>query len=342
MSHGPYIETRDSPVVAPEPGSLGPRDKPIPRRPDGSRSPGWDTPADLTKAPAGVPDLATTPVPDHLRDEIVGYLARYPDPRSAIIPALWAAQRLHGWCSPEAVQQVGAVLQRTPAELMAVATFYDQFETEPVGRSTIYVCTNISCSLRGADALLHEFEHKAEGREDAFHVRGFECLGACDIAPMVSIDGLFIGPIDLEEVAGILDAVAEGRTHEIFPERQINNMKIADPAAGDEPSHGAAGPQSVLPESAPSGAGGDAVQSNVRGDEADTSGVKPEPGYESDPKRPSSDPERDQPADKQATGNPTGDAEETAEVADDANAPGVSDGSSDDGTADAATDEEST
>lgn len=334
MSHGPYIETRDSPVVAPEPGSLGPRDKPIPRRPDGSRIPGWDTPADLSKAPAGVPDLATTPVPDHLREEIEGYITRYPDPRSAIIPALWAAQRLHGWCSPEAVQQVGAVLQRTPAELMAVATFYDQFETEPVGRSTIYVCTNISCSLRGADALLHEFEHKAEGRESDFHVRGFECLGACDIAPMVSIDGLFIGPIDLDEVAGILDAVAEGRTHEIFPERQINNMKIADPAAGDEPSHGAAGPQAKL--AGTSNATADAGAGSDSG-----AGAHADPRRESSVTQPSSDPEQDRPADKQATGNPTGDAEETGEAADDANAPGVSGGSSDDGTADAATDEES-
>ncbi|MDQ8043095.1 MAG: NAD(P)H-dependent oxidoreductase subunit E, partial [Solirubrobacteraceae bacterium] len=110
MSHGPYIETRDSPVVAPEPGALGPREKAIPRRPDGSRIPGWDTPNDLEKPPAGIPDLATTPVPDHLKAEIEDAVSRYPDARSAIIPALWAAQRLHGWCSPTAVQQVAAVL----------------------------------------------------------------------------------------------------------------------------------------------------------------------------------------------------------------------------------------
>jgi NADH-quinone oxidoreductase subunit E len=179
------------------------------------------------------------------------------------------------------------VLQRTPAELMAVATFYDQFETEPVGKSTIYICTNISCSLRGADALLHRFEHESAGREDEFHVRGFECLGACDIAPMVSIDGLFIGPIDTDEVAGILEAVAEGRTHEIFPERQINNMAIADPAAGDRPSHGAAGPQSPI-----SGTATGSVDA-----------VKPDPARESDPKQPSVDPSGDVPQEKPAHGN---------------------------------------
>ena len=305
MSHGPYIETRDSPLVAPEPGSLGPRDKSIPRRPDGSRIPGWDTPADLTKAPAVIPDLATTPVPDHLREEIEGYLTRYPDPRSAIIPALWAAQRLHGWCSPEAVQQVGAVLHRTPAELMAVATFYDQFETEPVGKSTIYVCTNISCTLRGADALLHQFEHESAGREDEFHVRGFECLGACDIAPMVSIDGLFIGPIDLDEVAGILEAVADGRTHEIFPERQINNMKIADQGAGDKPTHGASGPDAVLPEGSGAATASDGSVESTEGDAtADTTGAhaEPDPRRQSSTTQPSSDPNKDDATERRATG----------------------------------------
>ena len=305
MSHGPYITTRDSPTVAGEPGQLGPRNKSIPRDPHGSRIPGWDTPNDLAKPPALIPDPATTPVPDHLRAEIEDYLTRYPDPKSAIIPALWAAQRLHGWCSPEAIEQVGAVLQRTPAELMAVATFYDQFETEPVGKSTIYVCTNISCSLRGADALLHQFEQESAGREDEFHVRGFECLGACDIAPMVSIDGLFIGPINTNEVAGILDAVAEGRTHEIFPERQIDNMAIADPGAGDKPTHGAAGPQSVLPQSVSGPPAKNGARSNVPGDEADTDGVKPEPGYESDPKQPTADPAAQAPTDEPAHGNPT-------------------------------------
>ncbi|MEH3052392.1 MAG: NAD(P)H-dependent oxidoreductase subunit E [Patulibacter minatonensis] len=331
--HGPYITTRDSPEVAPEPGKLGPRDKSIPRDAHGSRIPGWDTPNDLTKAPATIPDPATTLVPEDLRAEIEGYLGRYPDPRSAIIPALWAAQRLHGWCSPTAVQQVGAVLSRTPAELMAVATFYDQFETEPVGASTIYVCTNISCSLRGADALLHRFEEESAGREAEFHVRGFECLGACDIAPMVSIDGLFIGPIDTDEVAGILQAVAEGRTEEIFPERQINHRRIADPAAGDAPSHGAAGPQSVLPQSVSGPTPEHGVRSTVPGDEADTNGVKPHPNYESDPKHPTRDPGSDEPTDRHAHGNATGDADTTADAADANDPAGAQD------TTDAPTDE---
>ena len=85
---------------------------------------------------------------------IEDYMSRYPDRRSASIPALRAAQKHHGWLSPTAVEQVAAVMRLTPGYLIAVATFYDMFETAPVGEHTIYVCTNISCSLRGADRRL--------------------------------------------------------------------------------------------------------------------------------------------------------------------------------------------
>jgi NADH:ubiquinone oxidoreductase subunit E len=291
MSHGPYIETRDSPLVAPEPGALGPREKSIPRRPDGSRIPGWDTPNDLEKPPAGIPDLATTPVPDHLKAEIEAAVARYPDARSAIIPALWAAQREHHWCSPLAVQQVAAVLHRTPAEIMAVATFYDQFETEEVGASTIYVCTNISCSLRGADALLHEFEEKTADRKDEFYVRGFECLGACDIAPMISIDGLYIGPIDVDEVQSVLDTVASSGKEAVLPDRQINNRKSVDPQAGDQPKNAGPGADAS-----------DAAEDSNTDDSQTTEAGGPDPRRHSSATQPSKDPEGETPDAPRATG----------------------------------------
>src|SRR5918999_3804849 len=107
----------------------------------GSRIPGWDQAVDLSKSPAVVPDPATTPVPDDLRAEIEEYMSRYPDFRSAAIPALHAAQRHHGWCSPEAIEQVACVMRLTPGYLSSVATFYDMLETSPVGRHSIYVCT---------------------------------------------------------------------------------------------------------------------------------------------------------------------------------------------------------
>ena len=125
-------------------------------------------------------------------------MARYPDRRSASIPALHAAQRLHGWCSPTAIEQVACVMRLTPAYLTAVATFYDMFDTVPTGEHTVYVCTNISCSLRGADEV-YEAMLEAAGGDPRFNVRGFECLGACDIAPMASVNGEYVGPLTTDD-----------------------------------------------------------------------------------------------------------------------------------------------
>jgi NADH-quinone oxidoreductase subunit E len=176
----------------------------------GSRIPGWDDAVDLTKDPAVVPDPATTPVPEELRAEIEAHMAKYPDPRSASIPALHAVQRVHGWCSPTAIEQAACVMRLTPAYLTAVATFYDMFYLEPVGEHTVFVCTNISCSLRGADDLYEEMLATA-GQDPRFNVRSFECLGACDIAPMASIDGAYVGPLTRDDCRTLVEDVLAGR-----------------------------------------------------------------------------------------------------------------------------------
>ena len=94
-------------------------------------------------------------------------MANYPDRRSAALPALAAAQRVHGWCSPEAIEQVACVMRVTPAYLESVASFYDMLETSPVGRHSVYVCTNISCSLCGADELYAAMRDAAAAEPDA-------------------------------------------------------------------------------------------------------------------------------------------------------------------------------
>ena len=196
----------------------------IPRYAHGSRVPGWDDPVDLTKSPAVVPDPATTPVPDDLRAEIEDYMGRYPDFRSAAIPALHAAQRLHGWCSPTAIEQVACVMRLTPGYLTAVATFYDMFSTTPKGRHDVYVCTNISCSLRGADAI-YDAMLSAAGDDPDFHVTKFECLGACDIAPMASVDGEYVGPLEESDCRQIVEDVKAGRP--VLESKQLRNRKTA-------------------------------------------------------------------------------------------------------------------
>ncbi|MGC2375470.1 MAG: NAD(P)H-dependent oxidoreductase subunit E [Solirubrobacteraceae bacterium] len=198
-------------------------------------------------------------VPAKLRKQIETHMALYPDSRSAALPALEAAQRVHGWCSPEAIEQTASVMGVTPAYLAAVASFYDMLETEPVGRHSIYVCTNISCSLRGADAL-HQAVCDAAGDDPEFNVRSFECLGACDIAPMASVDGVFVGPLTLEDVPQLLDDVRAGRP--VLPSKQLSKRKVADPRANSRefPAHAVdAGSASASP-SIPSLAGTDTAE----------------------------------------------------------------------------------
>jgi NADH:ubiquinone oxidoreductase subunit E len=199
----------------------------------GSRVPGWDDAVDLTKDPAVIPDPATTPVPEDLRREIEAAMAKYPDRRSAAIPALHAAQAVHGWCSPSAIEQVAAVMRVTPAYLTSVASFYDMLETEPRPRHhDVYVCTNISCSLRGADELFEAMRAAAGDRKD-IHVRAFECLGACDIAPMASVDGEYVGPLTAEDTDQIVADLEAGRT--VLEHKQLRYRRSAgSPAPGDE------------------------------------------------------------------------------------------------------------
>jgi NADH-quinone oxidoreductase subunit E len=204
----------------------------VPRYEHGSRVPGWDEAVDLTKPPATVPDPALTPVPDHLRAEIEAMMARYPDSRSAAIPALHAAQAEHGWCSPEAIAQVAAVMRLTPAYLTSVASFYDMFSLRPKPSHDVYVCTNITCSLLGADELFEAMIAAAQGQDIA--VRSFECLGACDIAPMASVDGEYVGPLELEDADRIVRDVLSGGP--VLQDKQLRHRRSADPGVAGKGS----------------------------------------------------------------------------------------------------------
>ena len=183
---------------------------------------GWDEPADLERDPAGVPDPAEVEVPDELRASIQASMGRYPDKRSAAMPALAAAQKIHGWCSPEAMRQVAAVMQVTPAYLSSVATFYDMLRTEPIGRRYVYVCTSVACHMRNAKSVYDAIHTEAleQDLQDC-DVREFECLGACDMAPMASIDGRYVGPLDESDAPELISAIKEGRP--VLPGRGLED-----------------------------------------------------------------------------------------------------------------------
>ncbi len=183
---------------------------------------GWDEAVDLDKDPALVPDPAEVEVPSDLRASIEATMQRYPERRSAALPALAAAQRVHGWCSPEAIHQVAAVMQVTPAYLSSVATFYDMLRTEPIGDRYVYVCTSVACHLSNAKAVYEAIAEEArdQGLENV-EVREFECLGACEMAPMASIDGRYVGPLSEDDAHELVAAVKEGR--DAFPGRGLTD-----------------------------------------------------------------------------------------------------------------------
>jgi NADH-quinone oxidoreductase subunit E len=186
------------------------------------------------RAPEQVPELHEVDCPPELREQIEVLMGRYPDRHSVSIPALWAVQRLYGWCTPEGIRQAAAVMRVTPAYLESVASFYDLLHTEPVGSHKVAVCTNISCWMRGGDELLDAFRNAA-GDQDDVHVTGFECLGACDIAPMASIDERYFGPLEPTEAPTAIEQLLAGE--DVLPEKALERRSLA----GDVGRAGASG-----------------------------------------------------------------------------------------------------
>ncbi|HEY4778210.1 MAG TPA: NAD(P)H-dependent oxidoreductase subunit E [Solirubrobacterales bacterium] len=185
----------------------------------------------LSSDPEQIPELQEVDCPPDLRERIEMLMARYPEKNSASIPALWAVQERYGWCTPEGIRQAAAVMRVTPGYLESVASFYDLLHTERVGSHRIEVCTNISCWMRGGDELLDAFVAAAAG-EDDFFVTGFECLGACDIAPMASIDQRYYGPLEAAEAGRAIGQLKAGET--VLPEKDL----AARPLAGDTTNPG--------------------------------------------------------------------------------------------------------
>jgi NADH-quinone oxidoreductase subunit E len=141
---------------------------------------------------------------------------QYPDPKSAILPALRMAQEKYGWLSREAFEEVADALDLTPAYCMSVASFYDMFHLEPIGTHTIEVCTNVCCGLVNAQPVLEAFErelgvHAGETTEDgAVTLRAVECLGGCSTPTIVAVDHVYRQSVTPADVAAIVAEVRNG------------------------------------------------------------------------------------------------------------------------------------
>ncbi|MEF3193976.1 MAG: NADH-quinone oxidoreductase subunit NuoE [Halothiobacillaceae bacterium] len=156
---------------------------------------------------------------EETRAEIEHWLAKYPADRrqSALLAALRAAQHQnHGYLTTELMDAVAAYLGIPEIAVYEVATFYSMFETKPVGRHSISVCTNISCWLMGSDRIVEHLEGRlgiktGESTPDGkfFLKCEEECLAACDGGPMMQVDHVYYERLTPEKVDAILDAVAQ-------------------------------------------------------------------------------------------------------------------------------------
>jgi NADH-quinone oxidoreductase subunit E len=170
----------------------------------------------VTASAAERPKAPPKPVPfppEDVRAECEAILARYPTKAAALLPILHVAQRrFGGWVSPEVEAGVAGYLGLPDAHVRGVLTFYAMFNTEPVGRHTVWVCRTLTCWLRGAGALTKAACAKAgvdrpgrTGGDGRFFVREMECLGLCEVAPAVWIDGEVHGHVTPESLGALMD-----------------------------------------------------------------------------------------------------------------------------------------
>jgi NADH-quinone oxidoreductase subunit E len=174
------------------------------------------SPAGGTKAAAARPPQAVAFPPAELRAACEDLLKRYPTRQAALIPVLHLAQRHYGgWVSPEVEAGVADYLGVGDAHVRGVLTFYSMFHTRPVGRHEVWVCRTLTCWLRGAEGLTQAALAKAGidrvGGTDAkgrFTVREMECLGLCEVAPAVWVDGQVHGHVTPEALGRLMDGCA--------------------------------------------------------------------------------------------------------------------------------------
>lgn len=183
------------------------------------------------------------------RAEIETARDRYPQARSAILPALWAVQDEIGHLAPEAMQEVARILHVTPSEVEAVSTFYSMYFQKPHGKHEVIVCINVSCALQGADDIVTHLERSLGCPSGETSADGeftwaatVECLGACGGAPAMQLDHGFVENLTPESVDAALAAVRGSGDHHPA-------AATAGPAASGRPPTGLPGnrPEGLRP-----------------------------------------------------------------------------------------------
>ena len=171
---------------------------------------------------SSIPADVSLPAPEsvlsaHSIEEIEEWMSRFPDDQkqSAVLGALSVAQHQNqGWLSTELMDAVAAKLEMPPIAVYEVASFYSMFETKPVGRHCVAVCTNISCMLMGSDTIVEHVEKKygmklGDSTEDGriYLKVEEECLAACSGGPMMQVNHVYHTNLTPQKVDEILDAL---------------------------------------------------------------------------------------------------------------------------------------
>ncbi len=145
------------------------------------------------------------------KQKIESLKARYPQPQSVVMAALWIWQEEHGWVSEEGMKEVAGLLGIPYHHVYGVVTFYTMYNKKPVGRHKIEVCTNVSCMLRDSDRILKHIQDRLHIKvgettpDNRFTLVEAECLGACGGAPAVQIGDRYYEQVDTAAVDKFLN-----------------------------------------------------------------------------------------------------------------------------------------
>jgi NADH-quinone oxidoreductase subunit E len=138
---------------------------------------------------------------------------RYPNKVALILPALHAAQDEYGWLAGEVMDEVAEYIEVHPAQIREVASFYTMYNLKPVGKYHVKICTNVACSLRGAEKLMEYCEKKLEikcgetTKDKKFTIHEEECLGSCGTAPMLMLNDDYHENLDLKKLEELLEGL---------------------------------------------------------------------------------------------------------------------------------------
>ena len=193
-----------------------------------------------------------------LRADAAQVVARYPQPRSALLPLLHLVQSEEGYVSPNGIEFCADVLDLTTAEVSGVATFYTQYKRHPNGEYTVGVCTNTLCAIMGGDQIFAELaehlgvEHDETTEDGAITLERVECNAACDYAPVVMANWEFFDNQTPESTIGLVDDLRAGK--DVAPTRGASKVctfkEVSRVLAGFHDGRGdegvGAGPASLL------------------------------------------------------------------------------------------------